>query len=97
MDRFREKMRTAHYALATEKVFRYWILEFLRFHRRNGQWRHPEEMGKPEIEAFLTELAVSGKVAANTQNQAFCAILFLYKQVLQIDLPLIDALRARES
>ena len=53
-------------------------------------------MGKPEIEAFLTHLATDRNVAAKTQNQAFSAILFLYKQVLDIELPTIDALRAKE-
>lgn len=97
LDRFAAKMRALHYSLSTEKVYRHWILQFLRFHRRGRQWRHPAEMGKTEIEAFLTHLAMARNVAAKTQNQAFSAILFLYKKVLAVDLPLIDALRARES
>jgi len=68
--------------LATEKSYRHWIVEFLRFHRTGGEWRHPTEMGKVEIEAFLTHLAIDRRVAAKTQNQAFSAILFLYSQVL---------------
>jgi len=97
LDQFRDKMRSLHYALATEKSYRHWIVEFLRFHRDSGQWRHPADMGKPEVEAFLTHLATDRMVAAKTQNQAFAAILFLYKQVLDIQLPTIDALRAKES
>ncbi len=85
-----------HYAVTTEKSYRHWIVEFLRFHRVGGEWRHPAEMGKPEIEMFLTHLATGRKVAAKAQNQAFSAILFLYKQVLDIELPTIDALRANE-
>ena len=90
-------MRSLHYALATEKSYRHWIVEFLRFHRVSDEWRHPTDMGKTEIEAFLTHLAIDRKVSASTQNQAFSAILFLYKQVLKIELPTIDALRAKES
>jgi hypothetical protein len=50
-------MRSLHYALTTEKSYRHWIVEFLRFHRASGQWRHPAELGKSEIEAFFTHLA----------------------------------------
>src|SRR3954453_19244412 len=57
--------------------------------------RHPNTMGAPEIELFLTDLAVNGHVAASTQNQAFNALLFLYQQVLGIELPRLDALRAK--
>ena len=96
LDQFRDKMRSLHYALATEKSYRHWIVEFLRFHRVSGGWRHPADMGKLDIEAFLTHLAIGRKVSASTQNQAFSAILFLYKQVLDIELPTIDALRAKE-
>ena len=97
LDQFRDKMRTLHYALATEKAYRHWIVEFLRFHRDCGEWRHPATLAKPEIETFLTHLAIHRKVSAKTQNQAFSAILFLYKQVLGIELPTIDALRAKQS
>jgi integron integrase len=89
-------MRSLHYALATEKSYRHWIVEYLHFNRSGAQWRHPANLGKPEIEAFLTHLAINHKVSAKTQNQAFSAI-FLYKQVLKIELPTIDALRAKES
>jgi hypothetical protein len=87
---------TSDWALATEKAYRHWIVEFLRFHRDGGQWRHPATLAKPEIEAFLTYLATHRNVSAKTQNQAFSAILFLYKQVLGMDLPSIDALRAKQ-
>jgi len=97
LDQFHDKMRSLHYALATEKCYRHWIVEFLHFHRAGSEWRHPAKMGKPEIEAFLTHLAINRNVSAKTQNQAFSAILFLYKQVLEIELPMIDAIRAKES
>ena len=62
-------MRSLNYALATEKSYRRWIVEFLRFHRVCGQWQHPVEMGKSRIEMFLTHLAIERKVAAKTQNR----------------------------
>lgn len=97
LDQFRDKMRSLHYALATEKAYRHWIVEFLRFHRDGDDWKHPATLGKPEIEAFLTHLATKRRVSAKTQNQAFSAILFLYKHVLELEFPKIDALRAKQS
>jgi integron integrase len=97
LDQFRDKMRSLHYSLATEQAYRHWIVEFLRFHRVGDEWKHPTILGKPEIEAFLTHLATHRKVSAKTQNQAFSAILFLYKHVLKLEFPTIDALRAKQS
>lgn len=97
LDQFRDKMRSLHYALATEKAYRHWSPKFLRFHRDGDDWKHPATLGKPEIEAFLTHLATKRRVSAKTQNQAFSAILFLYKHVLELELPKIDALRAKQS
>ncbi|MEO1741704.1 MAG: integron integrase, partial [Cyanobacteria bacterium J06629_9] len=78
----------------TEKSYINWIKRYIRFH----DWHHPREMGGPEIEAFLTHLAVTEKVAASTQNQALSALLFLYRIVLQLDLDLnLDAVRAKRS
>jgi integrase len=68
-----------------------WTRSFILFHNK----RHPRDMGAPENEAFLTHLAVNQHVAASTQKQAFFALLFLYQQVLQIELPRLDAVRAR--
>ena len=84
MDQVRETLRFYHYAYNTEKSYTNWILKYIRF---NGK-RHPKEMGKLEIERFLSHLAVNRDVAAATQNQAFNAILFLYKKVLAIDIDL---------
>jgi integrase len=71
-----------------------WTYRYILFHDR----RHPKDMGSPEIEAFLTYLAVELKVAASTQNQALCALLFLYRHVLRQDVGLsIDAVRAKKS
>ena len=68
-----------HYSIRTEQTDGDWIRRFILFHRK----RHPAEMGAPEREAFLTHLAVQGKVAASTQNQALNAIVFMYRQVLK--------------
>lgn len=84
MDQVRETLRFYHYAYNTEKSYTNWILKFIRF---NGK-RHPKEMGKLEIERFLSHLAVNRDVAAATQNQAFNAIIFLYKKVLAMDIDL---------
>jgi len=82
MDQVRETLRFYHYAYNTEKSYTNWILKYIRF---NGK-RHPKEMGKLEIERFLSHLAVNRDVAAATQNQAFNAIIFLYKKVLAMDI-----------
>jgi integron integrase len=84
-------LRLRHYSLRTEECYVNWIKRFILFHDK----RHPTEMGAAEIEAFHTHLAVHGHVSASTQNQAFHALLFLYQQVLEIELPRIDAVRAR--
>jgi len=94
LDVVRDKVRFKHYSLSTEKTYIHWIKHYIFFHNK----KHPIEMGKREIEAFLTHLAVDKKVSPSTQNQAFSAILFLYKEVLGIDMSdeNIQALRARE-
>ncbi len=74
----RDKIRIKHYSLKTEQSYLGWVKRYILFHNK----KHPVEMGKPEIEAFLTHLAVEKKVSPTTQNQAFSAILFLYKEVL---------------
>ena len=82
MDQVREVIRKKHYSIRTEKSYTDWIKRYILFHGK----RHPKEMGEAEISQFLSHLAVKGKVAASTQNQALNAIVFLYKQVLKIDL-----------
>ena len=83
-------MRVRRMSRRTEKSYLYYIEGFLRFHRRR-----PLEIGKAEVEAYLTHLAVEKNVAAATQNLAFCAILFLYREFLAVDLEGIAALRAK--
>jgi len=86
LDQVRGRIRLKHYSLRTEQAYLDWIRRFIRFHGR----RHPREMGAAEVGAFLTHLAVEGKVAASTQNQAKSALLFLYRQVLDCELPWLD-------
>ena len=78
MDRVRDAIRVLHYSPNTEDSYTHWIRRYILFHQK----RHPLEMSEPEICQFLTHLAVNGHVAANTQNVALSAILFLYNQVL---------------
>jgi integron integrase len=91
LDRVRRAARVRHYSPRTEHCYVEWIIRYIRFHGL----RHPNTMGGAEIEMFLTDLAVRGQVSASTQNQAFNALLFLYQQVLGIELPRLDAVRAR--
>ena len=75
----RDVMRAQHYSRHTEKTYLMWVKRYIFFHGV----RHPAEMGEAEINAFLTDLAVRQNVSASTQNQALCALLFLYGQVLK--------------
>ncbi len=97
LDQVRQAIRRKHYSIRTEDAYVNWIRRFILFHKaKQGFARHPAEMGIPEIESFLTDLAVNEKVAASTQNQALSALLFLYKEVLQIELDgKIQASRAK--
>src|SRR3989338_7001330 len=82
----RDRLRVKHYSIRTEQAYVDWIKRFIRFHGK----RHPREMAAAEVEAYLTHLAVKGKVSASTQNQAKCALLFLYREVLEQQLPWLD-------
>jgi integron integrase len=92
LDRVRAACRVRHYSIRTEDAYVDWIKRFILFHNK----RHPLEMAAAQINAFLTHLAVDGHVSASTQNQAFCALLFLYRHVLGIEPGLIEgAIRAK--
>ena len=96
LDRVRLACREKHFARTTIQVYTRWVEEFVRFRRdQTGAWKHPEELGERDIEAFLTHLAVNRKLSESTQNQAFCALLFLYQFVLKRELGDISALRAK--
>jgi hypothetical protein len=83
LDQLRERLRYLHYSLRTEKNYVYWVRWFVRWHGV----RHPREMGGKEVEAFLSMLANERKVAPSTHRQALSALLFLYKEVLDLELP----------
>src|SRR5437763_7795239 len=89
LDRVREAIRVRHYSIRTEQAYVDWIRRFILFHGK----RHPNEMGGPEIVAFLTYLAVERNVAAATQNLARSALLFLYREILTIELPWLDGVQ----
>jgi len=91
----RDKIRFKHYSLRTEQVYLGWTKRYILFHNK----RHPKDMGKVEIEQFLTHLAVDNQVSPTTQNQAFNAILFLYKEILNKSMQdeNIQALRAQQK
>jgi integron integrase len=94
LDQLRAELRVRHYSLRTEGVYVDWARRFILFHDK----RHPNTMGAAEVRAFLTHLAVERGVSASTQNQAKAALLFLYKQMLAIELPWLDeVVRAKES
>jgi integron integrase len=86
LDQVRLAIRTRHYSDRTEKAYVHWIRRFIFFHNK----RHPAGMGEAEIARFLSSLANEGHVSASTQNQAFNAILFLYKEVLSKKIGLIE-------
>jgi integron integrase len=82
----REKIRTRHLAYRTEQAYLQWMRRYVKFHGR----KHPRDMGPQQVEAFLSHLAVAAKVSASTQNQALQALLFLYRHVLDIELPWLE-------
>lgn len=86
LDQVRSRIRVKHYSIRAETAYVDWIKRFILFHGK----RHPQEMGAPEVETFLTSLAVERNVAASTQNQALAAILLLYREVLSQELPWLE-------
>ena len=93
LDRLREAPRSRHYSRRTEGTYCLWVRRYCHFH----SLRHPQEMGEPEINAFLTHLAVKERVSASTQNQALSALLFLYSHVLGREIgDLGEVIRARK-
>jgi integron integrase len=93
LDQLRQALRSRHYSRRTEQTYCHWVRRYIHFHNV----RHPAEMAEPEINAFLTYLAVKEKVAASTQNQALSALLFLYRHVLSREVgDLGGVIRARK-
>jgi site-specific recombinase XerD len=93
LDQVRERIRYLHYSIRTEEAYVHWIRAFVRFH----QLRHPREMGAPEVEAFLSWLASERRVAVATHKQALSALLFLYQQVLELELPWLNEIGRPKS
>lgn len=88
LDRVRAAVRLRHYSRRTEKAYIAWIRRYIVFHGK----RHPADLGAPEVTRFLSSLATNGQVAASTQNQALSALLFLYRDVLDVELPWLDGI-----
>ncbi|XTI72398.1 integron integrase [Acidithiobacillus sp. AC3] len=88
LDQVRARIRALHYSIRTEEAYTDWARRFILFHRK----QHPKSMGAAEVEAFLSYLATERNVSSSTQNQAKAALLFLYKQVLGVDLPWLDGI-----
>lgn len=88
LNQLRDEIRLRHYSIRTEQAYTQWVKRFILFHNE----RHPAEMGAPEINAFLSHLAVVGNVAASTQNQALNAVVFFYKEILKKQLDDFDTL-----
>ncbi|GAB4522310.1 MAG: integron integrase [Anaerolineales bacterium] len=94
LDQVSDAIRLKHYSYRTEQAYKDWIKRYILYHHK----RHPKDMGAPEIQDFITHLAVEKNVAASTQNQALSAILFLYRHVLQMEMDIpSDIIRAEKS
>ena len=92
LESIRQVMRTKHYSIQTEKTYLLWIKRFILFNNK----QHPKDMGEQEVTDFLTYLAVNRQVTASTQNLALCAIVFMYKHILERELNLLpDTIKAR--
>src|SRR5215468_6079381 len=88
LDRVRAAARLRHLSRRTEKAYVAWIRRFILFHGK----RHPADMGPGQVTQFLSMLATEGRVSASTQNQALASILFLYRTILERDVPWLDEL-----
>ena len=88
LDQVRDRIRRKHYSIRTEQAYLHWVKAFVRFHGM----KHPATMGAAELEAYLTYLAVERQVSSSTQNQALSGLLFLYREVLEIELPWLDGI-----
>jgi site-specific recombinase XerD len=93
LDQVRYAIRLKHFSLRTEQAYIHWIRRFILFHGK----KHPTEMNEKEVGLFLTHLAVNKKVSASTQNQAFSAILFLYRHVLKTELGWLEGVERAKN
>lgn len=88
LDQVRDRIRRKYYSIRTEQAYLHWVKAFVRFHGM----KHPATMGAAELESFLTYLAIERQVSSSTQNQALSGLLFLYREVLEIELPWLDGI-----
>lgn len=93
LDQVRDRIRVKHYSYKTEKTYVEWIKRFILFHKK----RHPADMGTLEVEQFLNHLAQEKRVSSSTQNQAFAAVLFLYREIIGREIENVHALRAKKT
>ncbi len=100
LDQVRDRLRLQHKSYHTERQYLIWIAQYVAFCNRHepekSQWRHPKDCGRQEVEAFLTYLAVEKHVASSTQNQAFSALMYLYREILNQPLEQVKAIRAKK-
>ncbi len=95
-DQFHEVARFKHLSYRTEGAYWEWVVRYLKFHKeRAGGWRHPRELGGRAVTPFLTHLAVARNISVSTQNQALNALVFLYREVLQLPMVAQDFVRVR--
>lgn len=98
LDQINERCRVKKYSPNTAKTYRKWAADFLRWVKRErGEWVHPLQLGTSDVEAFLTHLATRQRVAASTQNQALSALLFLFREVVGLEVGDLNAMRAKRS
>ena len=93
LDQVREMLRMKHYSYRTEKAYVSWIYQYIVYHNK----KHPRDMGEKEISQFLSHLAMKRRVSASTQNQALCAVVFLYREVLKIEIEDLNLIWAKKS
>ena len=86
LDRMRAEIRVRHYSIRTEETYLDWARRFILYHNK----QHPKDLGADEVQAFLSYLALERNVSSSTQNQAKSALLFLYREVLKVELPWLD-------
>ena len=89
LDQLRNEIRFRHYSIRTEKAYVDWVKRFILFHNK----QHPEQMGEIEIKQFLNWLATDRNVAASTQNQALCSLLFFYKNIIHRDIEWVENIK----
>ena len=94
LNQVRERLQRLNYSIRTEESYLNWIKRYILFHNK----RHPAELGRADMEAFLTDWVVRGRVSASTQNQALSALVFMYKKVLDMEPPWVDGVvRAKQK